>query len=137
MNYLLDTCMVSETLRRKPSTLVMEWLDSVPAHSLFISVLTLGEIRKGLEQLDEGERRRRLSAWLEIELPAWFEGRILDVDARVCDEWGRLRAKCRKTLPAIDGLLAATALQHRLNVVTRNGADFSGTSVPIVNPWLP
>lgn len=101
---------------------------------MFVSVLTLGEIRKGCATLGEGRRRARLNVWLETELPAWAGDRILPVDAAVADTWGRLMA-CPERIPAVDGLIAATALRHGLTVVTRNEADFLATGVELLNPW--
>ena len=94
---------------------------------MFLSVLTLGEIRKGTMMLEEGRRRTRLNVWLETELPAWAEDRILPVDAEIADTWGRLMAGPER-IPTVDGLIAATALRHRLVVVTRNEADFVATA---------
>lgn len=88
-----------------------------------------------MEKLPVGRRRQRIGTWLEIELPAWFEDRILSIDASVADEWGRLVARTVSTLPLMDGLIAATALRHRLSIVTRNVLDFDRTGVPVVNPW--
>ena len=136
MSYLLDTCTIAEMLRPVPSKHVLSWLNAVPAHSIFVSVLSLGEIRKGIEKLDEGVRRRRLAAWLETEVPAWFGNQVLGIDAAISDEWGRLAARCQRTLPAVDALIAATALRHRLSVVTRNAQDFEPMAVSIVNPWI-
>lgn len=113
----------------------MAWFNAVPQQSLYMSVLSLGEIRKGIEKLAEGERQRRLAAWLERELPDWLGDRVLSIDRAVADEWAILLARSRKTRPATDSLIAATALHHRLTIVTRNTADFEGTLVRVVNPW--
>jgi len=102
---------------------------------LFLSVLTLGEIRKGLESVADGERRLKLLDWLETELPAFFTGRILPVDIAVADRWGRLQAEARRPLPAVDSLLAATAIQHGLRLVTRNEKDFAYPELEVINPW--
>lgn len=106
-----------------------------PPATLYLSVLTLGEIRKGIEgAVDEG-RRQVLRDWMEIDLPTFFMGRILSVDAAVADRWGRLIAAAGRALPAIDSLLAATALEHDLVLVTRNVKDFAGLPVQLFNPW--
>lgn len=93
------------------------------------------EIRKGIERLDDLALRQKLLDWLEVELPNYFVGRILTIDAHTADRWGRLMASAARPLPAIDGLLAATALQHDLTLVTRNTRDFAGLEVQLVNPW--
>jgi predicted nucleic acid-binding protein len=105
---------------------------------LYLSVLTLGEIRKGLAGLTQGRRRTRLETWLEVELRARFAGRILPIDAAVADRWGLIAAGAKrqgKTLSAIDGLLAATALHHNLTIVSRNVSDFADARVQVLNPW--
>lgn len=135
MSFLIDTCALSELTRKDPAPLVTGWFDGTPAESLHVSVLSFGEIRRGVERLPDSRRRSRISAWLENELPAWFENRVLPIDGRVADEWGRLTARLRNPLPAIDGLIAATALYHRLTVVTRNESDFAPAGVAILNPW--
>jgi predicted nucleic acid-binding protein len=137
LSYLIDTCALSELIRPTPAPQVVEWFESVPPEVLFISSLTLGEIRRGAEKLPDGRRRSQIIAWLEIELPEWFEGRVLPVDSAVADEWGRMTARLKQPLPAIDSLIAATAMKHRLTVVTRNVSDFSAAGVDILNPWEP
>lgn len=136
MSFLVDTCAISELMRPRPEPAVVRWFDDIPAGALYVSVLTLGEIRRGVEGLAEGRRRSRLAAWLEGELPAWFEDRVLAVDRDVADEWGRLAARAKRPLPAINSLIAATALRHRLSLVTRNTADFAAfRGLDVVNPW--
>jgi predicted nucleic acid-binding protein len=105
---------------------------------LYLSVLTVGEIRKGVAGLPQGRRRTRLETWLEVELQARFAGRIVPIDAAVADRWGLIAAGTRrkgKVLPVIDGLLAATALHHNLTVVSRNARDFASAQVQVLNPW--
>jgi len=135
MSYLLDTNVVCETFRRRPEPKIILWLESISSDTLYISVLTLGEIRKGIEQVREASRKNRLLAWLEHDLPQWFGDRILPVDAKVADRWGYLMASAKPSTPAIDGLIAATALTHNLKVVTRNEADFHLPGVEVLNPW--
>jgi len=135
VSYLVDTCALLELARPTPAPQVVEWFEAVPSEALFISSLTLGEIRRGAENLPDGRRRSRIIGWLEIELPAWFEDRVLPVDAAVADEWGRLTARLKPQMPSIDSLIAATALKHRLTVITRNVKDFAPAGVEIVNPW--
>ena len=136
MSYLLDTNIVSETVRRTPNKAVIAWLDRLPGEALFVSVLTLGEIRKGIETLADRRRREKLRLWLEHELPAWFEGRVLPVDLAVVDRWGRLLAEVGRPVPTIDSLLAATALHHELRLVTRNAGDFDYPGLQVINPFV-
>lgn len=136
MSYLLDTNIISETIRRRPNKAVTSWLDQIPGEALFVSVLTLGEVRKGIESLEDKKRQEKLRVWLEHELPAWFEGRVLAVDLAVADRWGRLLAEVRRPVPTIDSLLAATALHYELRLVTRNAGDFKYPGLEVINPWL-
>ena len=135
MSYLLDTNVISELVRKRPSTRVVRWFKTIPDGALHLSALTIGEIRKGVEKLDDTPRKEQLRLWLEQDLPAWFESRILPVSVPVADRWGRLLAALPKTPPAIDSLLAATALHHELRLVTRNDRDFAYPGLDVVNPW--
>ncbi|MDD2947321.1 MAG: type II toxin-antitoxin system VapC family toxin [Rugosibacter sp.] len=135
MSYLLDTNVLSELRRKAPNAGVVAWFAPRPASTLFLSVLTLGELRKGVEGLADTDRRAALLDWLEAELPIFFTGRILPVDAQVADRWGRLVATASRPLPAIDSLLAATAAHHGLSLVTRNVRDFADLGLEVINPW--
>ncbi len=135
MSYLIDTNVVSELRRKTPDTSVVNWFSDRPPATLYLSVLTLGEIRKGIEGLADDARRQPLLDWLEIDLPTFFTGRILAVDAAVATQWGHLVATAGRPLPAIDSLLAATALEHDLVLVTRNTKDFADLAVKVFNPW--
>lgn len=135
MSYLLDTNVLSELRRKQPDARVARWFDGRPAGTLYLSVLTLGELRKGVHALADTPRRLTLLDWLETELPAYFFGRILTVDVPVADAWGRLLAEAGRPLSAIDSLLAATARRHGLVRVTRNVCDVSGLGVQVLNPW--
>jgi predicted nucleic acid-binding protein len=138
--YLLDTNCISEVVRISPEPRVMAWIDAADESLLYLSVLTLGEIRKGLASLSQGKRRTQLETWLDVELRARFSGRILPVDSNVADRWGWLAATAKragKALSVIDGLLAATALHHNLTVVSRNITGFAHLHVPVLNPWQP
>jgi toxin FitB len=138
MRYLLDTNVLAEPARPQPDAVVVAWLEARLTLELAISVLTLGEIEKGVQLLPTGPKRERLAEWLAAELPQQFTGRILAVDERISREWGRLTAEGRRAgreLPVTDGLLLATAAGHRLTFVTRNERDCTGRGVPVLNPW--
>ncbi len=135
MSYLVDTNVLSELRRTRPAPAVVAWFAHRPAGTLYLPVLTVGELRKGIEQITDRRRQRRLLDWLEGELPVFFAGRVLPIDTAVAEAWGRLLAQAGRPLPAIDSLLAATALHHDLTLVTRNVRDFDGTGVPLINPW--
>ena len=137
--FLLDTNVISELVKPKPDDRLLRWIEETDESILFLSVLTLGEIRNGVQRLRSGLRRGRLESWLQTDLPSRFYGRILPVDAGIADRWGMLSAIAAakgKPLPVIDGLLAATALHHHLTLVTRNVSDVAGTGVPTLNPWV-
>lgn len=135
MSYLIDTNVISELVRAKPDAAVLDWFANTPDEALFLSVLTLGEIRKGVEKLADLHRREKLRVWLEHDLRDWFGPRILPVGPDVADHWGRLLAQAGRPVPAIDSLLAATALHHDLRLVTRNIRDFAYAGLDVINPW--
>lgn len=137
MSYLLDTDVVWESVRRQPDENVIGWLRPLPNEALFLSVLTLGELRRTVERQSRGRRRERLRVWLERELSAWFGDRLLPVDAGVAARWGRLLAEAHRPVPGIDGLVAATALDHRLRLVTGREEAFALPGLELVNPWRP
>lgn len=141
MKYLLDTNVISELVARQPNKQVIQWIDnidSVEAESVYFSVITIGELRKGIEKLPDSPRKDTLRAWLMDDLLVRFEGRVLSLDVEVMLTWGELTGRLERTgrrLPAIDSLIAALALHHECSLVTRNESDFMGTGVTIINPW--
>jgi predicted nucleic acid-binding protein len=139
VSWLLDTCVICEPGQKRPSARVLAWLDEQPEEMLYLSVLSLGEIRKGIARLPAGIKRRRLAYWLEHELRERFSGRILPVDEETADLWGCLEgaAEARgQPLPTLDCQLAATAMAHGLTLVTRNTCDFGATGVKLFDPWV-
>lgn len=136
--FLLDTNVISELVKAKPEARVTNWIDATDETLLYLSVLTLGEIRKGIAALPHSARRAALEAWLDHDLVLRFSDRILPIDQQVADRWGRMAgsAAARKSpLPVIDGLFAATAQQHDLIFVTRNTRDIAATGVQAFDPW--
>ena len=137
--FLLDTNVISELMKRRSNRRVAEWVDATPEELLHLSVITIGEIRKGIDLLDDGDpRRAALQSWLDRDLRVRFAGRLLAFDDGVAERWGQVEALAKKqrlTLPTIDAQLAATALHHGLTFVTRNTADIRPTGVPVFNPW--
>ena len=138
MNYLLDTNVVSEAKRPEPNAQVMRWLAGQLLTTTYLSVITLGELEEGISALDETHRAEALRAWL-TQLEESFIGRILDVDRSVVNTWGRIQAEAKRqgcTPPAIDALIAATAITHELVLVTRNIEDVAALPVETLNPWM-
>lgn len=132
--YLLDTNVISETIKKAPNKHVITWLLGLDGKKFFLSVLTLGEIRKGVEKLQDPSRKQKIIQWLENDLLDKFQGRIIPIDARVADKWGYLCAS--KNFPAVDSMIAASALVYNFKLVTRNTKDFLGIdSLELINPW--
>lgn len=139
MSFLLDTNVVSEWTKPRPNAGVVEWLTLADEDEVFLSVVTLAELRHGIERLPAGARRRRLDEWLRSDLPLRFDARIVGVDGAIADEWGRVVARCERRgrpIYAMDALIAATAQVHGLTLVTRNTAGFEASVSALLNPWI-
>lgn len=138
MTYLLDTCLISELVAKQPNQKVLDWVDAQIPETLYLSVITIGEIARGICKLTPSKRKESLTTWLNETLPNRFENRILTIDVSTMVLWGNLICQLEQNgrpLPAMDSLIAAIALQHSLSLVTRNEKDFAGTGVVIINPW--
>lgn len=138
MKYLLDTCVISELVAKQPEPHVIDWIDSVDDIFIYLNVITIGEIKRGIEKLPESRRKQSLNHWLNDDLLTRFKGRILTIDTSVMLTWGTMAARLEAQgckLPAIDSLIAAIAIHGELRLVTRNEKDFEGSGVEIVNPW--
>lgn len=138
MKYLLDTCLVSELVRKKPDANVVKWVADCDEESTYLSVLTLGEIQKGISRISDKKRRSALQKWLDSDLRVRFGERILPITQDVAQTWGVLQGEAEakgNVIPSIDGLLGATAVTHNLTVVTRNVSDLAKTGAKILNPW--
>ncbi len=138
MNYLLDTCVLCEPARKTPSEAVIRWMNAQEEDIMYISVLSLGEIAKGVAKMPRSKKQIRLEMWLGKDLPARFDGRILDITTEICLKWGEMSAEQETKgykAPVIDGLLAATAAVHSLTMVTRDITHFRTDYVPVLNPW--
>ncbi len=138
MKYLLDTNVISELVSKRPDKRVVKWVDAQDPHSFFLSVITIGEIQKGIEKLDESERKARLQAWLNGDLLLRFSGRMLALDVDVMMTWGAMAGRLDRSgtpMPAVDSLLAAQARHHHCCLVTRNESDFVAADIPTLNPW--
>jgi len=138
MRYLLDTCVISELIKKKPNPKIVQWIAKEEENNLFMSVLTIGEIHKGIEKLPESRKKEKLHDWVRYDLEERFQDRILNFDLQTAVIWGRIQAHSELTgraMPAIDGLIAATGLSYDLAVVTRNTTDMEMSGVTLINPW--
>jgi len=139
MKYLLDTCVISELIKKTPSKQVVCWISEIPETNLYISVLTIGEIHKGIEKLPESKKKEKLHKWVNFDLQERFKNRIINLDLQVATTWGKIQAQSElagKAMPAIDGLIIATGISHDLIVVTRNIPDMEIKGISLLNPWL-
>jgi predicted nucleic acid-binding protein len=137
LKYLVDTCVISELVKPCPNKLLLEWIKNTPSERLFLSVLTIGEIRKGIAKLPSSRKKASLSEWLNTLIED-YKDRILPVDLIASENWGEMQCSAEKnglSLPTIDGLIASIARTHNLVLVTRNESDFQGCNIPLFNPW--
>jgi len=138
MNYVLDTNVISELISKQPSKKVVEWLDRLDPNTIYLTVITIGKIRKGIEKIPPSKRKDTVKEWLEADLLLRFQGRILEITTEVMLVWGELAGRLEnegRPITAIDSLIAAIALQGNYCLVTRNEHDFQHTGVRIINPW--
>jgi predicted nucleic acid-binding protein len=138
LRYLIDTCVISEIVRKAPEKKVVDWIQAQDESALFLSVITIGEIQKGISKLPEGRRRRRLQSWLGDDLPRRFIGRILEIDPEIASRWGMISGDAERRgarIPVLDGLLAATALETGMILVTRNTAHARAAGAQVQDPW--
>ena len=138
MSFLLDTNVVSEWVKPRPDPRVVDWLADVDEDRVFLSVVTMAELRHGIERLPAGRRRKRLDEWLREELPRRFESRVLPIDAAVADAWGTIvaeRERIGRPISTMDAFVAATAEVHGLTLVTRNAPDFRSSVKTLLDPW--
>jgi predicted nucleic acid-binding protein len=138
MSYLIDTCCISELVKKKPNPKVVKWFTDQDELSMFVSVITFGELRKGIEKLTDSKKKKELNRWVKEDLHLRFKNRVLNITMEEVNRWGKILASAEqngKPLPAIDSLIAATALVHDLSVVTRNTQHMEGSGVEVINPW--
>ncbi len=139
MKYLLGTCVISELIKPRADENVISWIQSQDEESLYLSVLTFGEIEKGIEKSTDAARKRKLQLWVEEDLKKRFTGRIVPISIDVSVKWGAIQGHAEllgKPMSAIDGLIAVSGLVHNCIVVTRNIADMEQSTVDLLNPWI-
>src|SRR5690625_423793 len=138
MSYLIDTCCISELVKKKPDPNVVKWFAAQAELSMYLSIITFAELRKGSDKVSHCKRTKELKAWVKEDLSHRFKNRVLSLHTEEVNRWGEILAiaeKVGKPLPAVDAVIAATALVHELTVVTRNTKDMAGSGTGVVNPW--
>lgn len=138
MNYLLDTNIISELIAQRPNQKVLDWIDSLDPESVYLSVITVGELHKGVEKLPDSRRKQQIIEWLEEQFYLRFSDHFVPISAETMRVWGQLVARLEREghpMPAVDSLIAASALAGNFTLVTRNTADFQHTGIALLNPW--
>ena len=139
MKYLLDTCVISELIKPRADKNVISWMQKQDEESLYLSVLTFGEIEKGIEKSPDEVRKRKLQLWVEEDLKKRFEGRIIPINIAIVAKWGMIQGSAElqgKSMPTIDALIAISGLVHNCIVVTRNVTDMQQSTAQLLNPWV-
>ncbi len=138
MKYLLDTCVISELIRKKPDWQAVRWISAVEESKLFISTLTIGELHKGIEKLPDGAKKEKLRQWVNEDLKERFSGRIADFDLPAAEVWGTIQARAEaagRPMPVMDSMITATAIANGLAIATRNISDMEASGAMLINPW--
>jgi toxin FitB len=139
MSFLIDTCCISELVKKKPNPNLVKWFANQDELSMYLSIITFGELRKGIEKLPDSKKKKELNRWVKEDLNQRFKNRVLNITLAEVNKWGEILAAAEKNgypLPAIDSLIAATAQVYDLTVVTRNTKDMEGSGVEVINPWV-
>jgi len=137
VKYILDTCVISELVKPVPNPKVVEWLNKIPSESLFLCVITIGEIHKGLTKLPDSKKKEKLTHWVNTLLDEYKE-KMIPIDLNVAENWGIIQGKAEKAgtpMSSIDSLIAAASYTHNLTLATRNEEDFAPGNIPVINPW--
>ena len=138
MNYVLDTNVISELIARQPNQKIVDWIDSLDPETVYLSAITIGEIRRGIEKVAPSRRKDELTLWLTSDLLLRFADKIIDITTNVMLVWGEVTGRLEqegKTMPAIDSLIAASVLEGKFTLVTRNEDDFQHAGIAVINPW--
>ena len=138
MKYLLDTCVISEVIKKEPNKNVIAWLQAQDEDNLFLSILTFGELQKGIQKHTDQTRKQKLKIWVEEDLKKRFENRIIPIDLKVVTNWGSIQGLAElagKPMPTLDGLIAVSGLTYNCTIATRNTLDMEQSTAELFNPW--